>query len=98
MDDVLDALEGMVEQYLYMDDRPDEYTHYFMSAGEYACAVLAACRPDRWELTRIGVKRTNLRPWPEKGGHSPSAISPNPKATNIPKGPAPGAARNGGTS
>ena len=29
------------------------------------------------------------RPWPEKGGHSPSVITPNPKATNIPKGPVP---------
>lgn len=54
---VLDALEMMVEQDLHMEDRPGEFTHYFMSAGEYACQVLAERRPERWELTRIGVRR-----------------------------------------
>lgn len=28
------------------------------------------------------------------GGHTPARITPNPKATNIPKGPAPGAPAN----
>ena len=54
--DALDALECMVEQYCYMEDRPGEYTHAFMSAGEYACEILARLRPDRWEPTPIGLR------------------------------------------
>lgn len=53
---VLDALEMMVEQYLHTS-QPNEFTHSFMSAGEYACEVLAERRPERWELTKIGVRR-----------------------------------------
>ena len=53
----LDALEMMVEQYLHMEDRPGEYCHAHMAAGEYACEVLAERRPEKWERTRIGVKR-----------------------------------------
>ena len=62
-DEALDALESMVEQYLWLDQSPSkwpeatEYHHFFMSAGEFACKVLANQRPERWELTRIGVKR-----------------------------------------
>lgn len=56
--EALDALEGMVEQYLktYPQDST-EYHHYFMSAGEEACRVLAKLRPGRWELTGSGVRR-----------------------------------------
>lgn len=65
-DDALDALESMVEQYLpdytpsgatWSVDPSGEYDHMFMAPGEEACEVLARLRPDRWELTRIGVRR-----------------------------------------
>lgn len=57
-DDALDALEMMVEQYLYTPDH-DGYDHMFMSAGEEACAVLAKLRPEKWELTKVGVRRVS---------------------------------------
>lgn len=55
-EEALDALESMVEQYLYSGDGI-AYEHYFMSAGEFACDVLANQRPERWELTKIGIRR-----------------------------------------
>lgn len=57
--DALDALEAMVEQYLWTPDTgaSGEYQHAFMSAGEVACHVLAAQRPKRWERTRTGLRR-----------------------------------------
>lgn len=55
-DDALDALESMVEQYLYVGGA-DVYDHMFMAPGEEACEVLARLRPDRWEQTRIGIRR-----------------------------------------
>lgn len=61
MEDVLDALEGMVEQYLGVypgnGEMATEFHHEFMSAGEFACEVLAAARPERWERTAVGLRR-----------------------------------------
>lgn len=54
--DLADALESMVEQYLYTD-REGEYDHMFMSAGEEACDVLCELYPDRWIKMPWGMKR-----------------------------------------
>ena len=34
----------------------------------------------------------------ERGGHTPKVVTPRPKATTIPKGPAPGARKPDGSS
>lgn len=61
LQDVIDALEGMVEQYLGVypgnAEMATEFHHDFMSAGEFACEVLAAVRPDRYEETPLGLRR-----------------------------------------
>lgn len=59
LDDALDALEGMVLQYLHWESVPDthpEYPHLFMSAGEDATDVLSRLRPDRWRDTGAGLE------------------------------------------
>lgn len=54
LNDALDALELMVDQYL--DGNPEQgYDHIFMGAGEKACEVLARLRPERWVLTVSGL-------------------------------------------
>lgn len=56
LDEALDALEMMVEQ--YMPRHPEGwYDHVFMSAGESAADVLVKCRPDRWRAVVRGLER-----------------------------------------
>ena len=56
LDDVLDALEMVVEQ--YMPRHPDGfYDHEFMTAGEHAAEALAKYRPTRWRMVPRGVER-----------------------------------------
>lgn len=59
-EELIEALEGMVEQYLGVypgnAEMATEFRHEFMSAGEYACEVLARARPDRYELTELGLR------------------------------------------
>lgn len=60
----LDALEEMVAQYM-PEDAPGWFSHQHMSPGELACEVLAAQRPDRWELTGDGIRyRIGAYDWP----------------------------------
>lgn len=57
LEDALDAVEMMVGQYLY--EAPEGgYDHSFMSAGEYACEVMARLRPQQWRLTPTGMMST----------------------------------------
>ena len=91
--DALDALESMVEQFLWTRDGI-HFDHYFMAAGEHASVVLARLRPDLWALTPSGlVTRRRREPLPA-GGHTPQHITPDPQAVRIPRGPAPGAPHN----
>lgn len=56
-----DALEGMVEQYIY-DDGPSSVGHMFMGAGEDAAHVLATLYPDEWIDTGVGARRKETTP------------------------------------
>ena len=56
LEDALDGLEMMVEQYLYVENAKGTYDHAFMAAGEFACQVLSTQRPLQWELTPTGVR------------------------------------------
>jgi hypothetical protein len=56
IDEILDALELMVEQYM-AEPSPDLFDHWNQTAGEEACAVLAKYRPERWELHGRGIRR-----------------------------------------
>lgn len=55
VEEVLDALESMAEQYL-TTGHPDLY-HAFMSAGKEACFILCRARPERWKSTPSGARR-----------------------------------------
>ncbi len=55
--EALEALEDMVEQYLLPYNDWEGYCHSFMSAGEYACEVLAALRPEKWCIVYGGMER-----------------------------------------
>lgn len=57
LEEALSALELMVEQYLWHPNSDGHYQHDFMCAGEHACTVLAALRPECWEATPIGIQR-----------------------------------------
>lgn len=57
LDEALDALEVMVEQYMPETAPEGGYDHLFMSAGEAATDVLVKCRPDRWRAVVRGVER-----------------------------------------
>lgn len=59
IEDALDALEGMVEQYLYCDDQ-GRYDHACMSAGEFATDVLLRLRPNVWEEAPRGLRRRDI--------------------------------------
>jgi hypothetical protein len=57
LDQALDALESMCDQYLRYDNDPENfYNHAFMSAGESACWVLCNLRPERWRETGCGME------------------------------------------
>lgn len=59
LEEVLDALEGMVEQHFIA--YPDGvFGHAFTSANEEAADVLAKHRPRLWRLHRVGLERG---PW-----------------------------------
>lgn len=67
LNDALDALECMVEQYLGPRDgrfgEPgNEYSHDFMTAGEYATEVLSRLRPNQWEDVGWGLRRKAVDP------------------------------------
>lgn len=65
----LDALEGMVEQYLH-EGPEGEFDHSCMSAGEEATEVLLRYRPHRWTAGSRGLKR---RPGEESVWASPGS-------------------------
>jgi hypothetical protein len=61
--DALDALEGMVYQYLASDDSRT-YDHACMSAGEEATQVLTRLRPERWAEAPRGLRLLDaVHPW-----------------------------------
>lgn len=55
-EEVLDALEGMIEQH-FIQYEPGELGHAFMSSNEDAARVLVEYMPRRWKHTPTGVRR-----------------------------------------